>query len=731
VAPATAPTTTPGGTFTGADWTGVYQTVTSIRHPDGSAAKAPKATTKISVAGSQPTTVEVPVADSSVTVKHAGHFKAKTPAPKVDNGLAQVNLAPDGIADEELSSNFDRPLPVSVSVTYQLNGKTIPTSDARKSLDALKGKSGTVEVTYKLTNTSSAPVSACFQGFDGQPQHITVPTPVPMFADLSLTVPQGVTSFSAPGATLTTAKSGVSVGWTQAMFQPLGDVDQTFTLTMNSASASVPRATLLLLALNPQSISGQVPASSAAALGTAESAVNKGISSVQGALDSLQQHMSGFQSSRSSSAPSGGLGPVSLPPSSDHGISVPRITLPAITLPTISLPTANSAAPSVPPTTPTVTLPSITAPSISLPSLVSPDLGALQTDVVAIVNHLDAKAVTSELATLGTYLSTAAADTGAISAAAGAVTTLATSLNSAVTGISAAFDALVASVPATVQNAQLQLQHLDHITKVALPAFNAADQHTPAFLELAAEVAAAQSLAAKISDALMSLGQGTEALTQDFRALRDQTTALVTNANALEAAAAEATAQATPLLRAVGTGIASDVESRVANAGSALDAVLAKLSTAAATATDGAKAQLASAQAAVQGYLATVTGSASQAVQNAQANAMQAVAGAKAGAAGETAHLRQAVSTAKASISQAVAEASQQAGEAIQSSEQAAQAQLAQSTDQVQNAVAKANSDYAALLCLNEQAALNVMPAGAAKGATAQNGVFVYVIEGS
>jgi hypothetical protein len=666
-----------------------------------------------------------------VTVKHAGHFKAKTPAPTVENGLAQVNLAPDGIADEELSSNFDRPLPVSVSVTYQLNGKTIPTSDARKSLDALKGKSGTVEVTYKLTNTSSAPVSACFQGFDGQPQHITVPTPVPMFADLSLTVPQGVTSFSAPGATLTTAKSGVSVGWTEAMFQPLGDVDQTFTLTMNSASASIPRATLLLLTLNPQSISGQVPASSAAALGTAESAVNKGISSVQGALDSLQQHMSEFQTSRSTSAPSGGLGQVALPARSDHGISVPKITLPAITLPTISVPAASSATSSLPPTAPTVTLPPIVAPSISLPSLTSPDLGALEADVVAIVSHLDAEAVTSELATLGTYLSTAAGDTSAVSAAAGAVTTLATSVRSAVTGMSAAFDGLVTSVPATVHNAQLQLQQLDHITNVALPAFSVGDQHTPAFVELAAELAVAKSLATTISNALTSLGQGTEALTQDFRTLRDKATALVTNANALEAAAAEATAQATPLLRAVGTGIASDVEGRVANAGSALDAVLAKLTTAAATATDDAKAQLASAQAAVQAYLATVTANASHALGNAQSNVMQAVAGAEASVAGEKAHLQQAVSTAKASISQAVAEAAQQAGEAIKSSEEAAQTQLSQSADQVQNAVATANSDYATLLCINEQAVLNAMPAGDATGATAQNGAFVYVIEGS
>src|SRR5262249_3220300 len=158
-----APTTGSNGSFTGADWVGVYQTVTALIHPDGSTDKTPTAATKISVAGSEPATVQVPVADSSVTVKHDGHFKNKTPSPTVTNQEAHVTVGPDGIAGLEPSSKFTQPLPVSVCMTYQLNGQPVSDSVVRNHFNGVKGKSGTVQVTYTLTNTTTAPVATCFQ----------------------------------------------------------------------------------------------------------------------------------------------------------------------------------------------------------------------------------------------------------------------------------------------------------------------------------------------------------------------------------------------------------------------------------------------------------------------------------------------------------------------------------------------------------------------------------------
>jgi hypothetical protein len=766
----TTPTPTSSGSFTGSDWTGVAQTVSAVLQPDGSPAKTPSEKTKISVAGSQPVTLQVPVADSSVKVKHAGHFKNKTPTPKIDNETARVDLAPGGIADEELSSHFKHPLPISVAVSFQLNGKTVANSEIRKHFHGLKGKSGTVQVSYKLTNTTSQLVHACFQGFNGQPQNIAVSTPAPIYADLSLTVPQGVKSFSAPGSTLTSASKGVTVGWTAWMFQPLGDLTKTFTLTMNTSSASIPRATLLLLTLNPESITGQVPASSAAALGTAEAAVNKGIASVQGALDSLQQHMSGFQSSRSQKAPGGGLGKVSLPATSHRGVSLPKITLPAITLPQISLPSLNLpslslpalnlpsiSVPSISP--PTITTPTITAPTVSLPSLPSPNLETAQTDVTALVNHLDPKDIDTELAALGRYLITAAGDARKVSAVADAVKEVGTTFDSAVTDVSSAVDNLV-SEPVKAALLLVAKQH-DTVTAdlndlAQLPAVQNSPEVGNAVATLESDLNKAWS---DITDAFLSLETNAGTLHDDLKTLKDQIDALEAKADTLETTAAEGAAR-TVLLQPAESGVVTRAEARIKSASNDLQALLAQLDTEAAKASGNAKAQVATAQAAVDGELASVKTNANQAVANAQTQASQAVAGAKANlseaaanasqaAAGAKANLSQAaanasqsvaaataklnrdVSTAKASASQAVATATQQAGQAIQSSQQAAQTQAAQISSQVQNAIATANTDYATLLAINEQAILNEMPAGTAKGATAQNGTFIYIIQGS
>src|SRR6516165_10833516 len=128
-----------------------------------------------------------------------------------------------------------------------------------------------------------------------------------------------------------------------------------------------------MVPLNPHAITGQAPASSAAALGTAEADVSKSISAVQGALASLQQRMSEFQTSRSSKAPGGGLGPVSLAKVSGHGVSLPKVSLPSLSVPSFSFPSVSLPSSSAPSfnqpldSVKAISLPSITLPSVTLP----------------------------------------------------------------------------------------------------------------------------------------------------------------------------------------------------------------------------------------------------------------------------------------------------------------------------------------------------------------------------
>ena len=274
----------------GAAWTGVSERVFATLNPDGSVSGTLNQNTRISASGNGPVTVRVPVSGPI-----SGRPRKGRGTPVV-NGKAQVSLSPNGTAAQEIKSKFTRRLPVAVTLTYRLNGKTVSSSQISR-------QSGTVQVSYKLANVTSTPVSACFEGFNGKHQRITLSTPEPIIADLSFTVPGNATSFQAPGAALSPDSKGVDVGWTAALFEPLGPLTKTFTFTMKTSQASIPKAHLLLATVNPFTLTGQVPATTAAVLGKAEAAVTKGLSTLQGALDSLQQRLSASQGSSSAGDP--------------------------------------------------------------------------------------------------------------------------------------------------------------------------------------------------------------------------------------------------------------------------------------------------------------------------------------------------------------------------------------------------------------------------------------------
>lgn len=727
-APKNSTTATPGPSSP--DWAGVYQTVSAVLKPDGTKDKTPSESTDISVTGSKPISLQIPVSTSKVKVKHAGHFKNKIPTPTVKNGKAEVNMTPQGVADETLTSSFAHPLPVTVALSYKFNGKAIPNSEIRKDFNGIKGKSGTVEVTYTLTNVSSRAISACFEGFNGVEQDQTVVTPAPILANLSLTVPKGVTSFTAPGSTLSTSNKGVKAEWTPILFEPLGSLKQSLSVTMTSRNLSVPRATMELFTLAPESITGQAPATTAKALGAAEADVSKGISAVQGALTSLQQRMSTFQASRSSKGSSGGsgggLGPVSLPKFSGQGISLPEISLPSLSLPSFSLPSVN-----LPSSNQqlsalnALSLPAITMPAITLPNIPTADFATVQAELATLGNHLDPPAVNRELASLNALVASLAKNAPVAVADAKAVVTLATRVESAVTPVTKAADAFLS---APVQNALKELlgDKLQQTISTDL-AGCAGEPMDSAFAKVCTDLTEVQSLANTIRSAYTDLEDRAQNFAGSLKALQGDLSSLAGKANALETIATNAVATQAQRLQVAEAAVSNDVQARVAKAQTTvngLEAKVAGIQTAAEQAVAGAKSTATQA-------LNTAEANASQALDNAKSTAGQAVANATAKASQAQAAASQAIASAKATVNQDVATAAQQAQQSIQSSQAAAQSNLAKATSQGQSVLAKANADYAYLLSLNEQAELNQLPEGSATGATVQNGIFLFLIEGS
>jgi hypothetical protein len=212
---------------------------------------------------------------------------ASTTGAKVVDQQARITLDPHGTAVQELKSKFNQALPVNVTVTYTLDGKPISGKHIGR-------QSGTLEIRYKLANVTSESVPTCFEGFDGTQQHLTVKAQVPIVASLSLTVPSQATSFEAPGASLSSARKGVSVGWTPSLFEPLGPPVQTFTVKMKMTHVSIPKVSLYLFTIDPRTLTGSVPAKTATAVGKASAGQAKIVGSLQEGLDTLQKRVSSF-----------------------------------------------------------------------------------------------------------------------------------------------------------------------------------------------------------------------------------------------------------------------------------------------------------------------------------------------------------------------------------------------------------------------------------------------------
>lgn len=698
-----------------ADWVGVYQHVNAHLDSAGSLKGTPKETTLITASGDQTGTVTVPLTTSKVTVKDEKRSD-KAKAPTVKNDTATVELRPEGIADLKLDSSFEQTLPVDVAVSYTFNGEKIPNAEVAKKI---KGKRGTVEVSYTMTNRSTIPVGACFTGFDGQPQQRTVDTPIPIIAELDTTLPQKATSYIAPGAAPATAKKGISLSWTEPLFEPFGPTASTVTMTYTMDKMAVPTMYILLSTLDPRTISGQAAATSSKELGAAQAAAGAAIASVQSAVSAIGQRSGGFQQSRKTSSRGGGTGAVTLPSFTGAGVSLPGLSLPALPGPSFDV-----GAPALP-AGPQFDAPSITVPKLTDPHLPTTDFAGLETRLTDLLGTLDATVVDSRLGTLLSAVNGVGGDLTAMNGTADAILAAAGDLATASAQASAGLAALNAQLPPIVAAAISARQLLDQLQADVDALHHPVDA---ALQKLQTDLTTAKQRA----DALVTAVTGLEHLVQSVSgavaALQSSTATLTQRANDLKATVTDALMVKQAALVSAQGDVAATITKQLADATTAGAALRTKLETEAAQSAANAK-KLTSLM------NATVFTAAHQAVQQAEDTATAAVAAARASAtdaldAAKTS-VNEATAKAQAAVSQAVSAAAAQAGQAIQSAQATAQAQAATAAAKVSAAVEKADTDYAQLLVLNQQALYNQLPAGSATGATSQKGRFVYKIDGT
>jgi hypothetical protein len=280
----------PQGTGPNTPYVDVTEKIAVALNSDGSVNGSPTQTTELSGAGQGMVTVTVPLSSNNFNPDHGA------PKPTFANGMATFDLDYDGSKVHKYTSDFTKQVPLVVEPTYQLNGAPI-------TVDGMRGKSGTLNVSYKVTNVAQQSVPVSFIGFNGQPQSDTITAPLPILAHLAVTLPGDATNIDAPGATTSVDHSGTHATWLFELVPPLGPLTQTFSYSMYLSKAAVPKASIEADVIVPsQQPDGKAAQESAKAVGEAQAAADTAMVNVQGDVASLQALQAQLVASNNSSS---------------------------------------------------------------------------------------------------------------------------------------------------------------------------------------------------------------------------------------------------------------------------------------------------------------------------------------------------------------------------------------------------------------------------------------------
>jgi putative membrane protein len=144
-------------------------------------------------------------------------------------------------------ADFDGDQPVSIEVSYRLDGEPIAPRD-------LVGRSGEVEVTYRVSNDTAVSQEIEFKDATGVWRTETIDVAVPMVGSLSLDLGEHFTDISAPGAvTVGDGRGDTRLQWSLLLFAPLGSEVVEASWTAQVEDATVPAVRIQVLPVDKTS----------------------------------------------------------------------------------------------------------------------------------------------------------------------------------------------------------------------------------------------------------------------------------------------------------------------------------------------------------------------------------------------------------------------------------------------------------------------------------------------
>jgi putative membrane protein len=164
---------------------------------------------------------------------------------KVSDKDQVVKADVDGTRRYRAVSNFDGKLPVTVTPTYKLNGKTVSPGD-------VVGKDGELTVTYTVKNETAVPQELTFDDGSGGTVTKTVEVPIPLVGQVTTTLPKTFSDVDSGGARPAGAGGGgLSLTYNLTLFPPMGPDTATVGYTAQVTDGVVPQAEVSMLPVDP------------------------------------------------------------------------------------------------------------------------------------------------------------------------------------------------------------------------------------------------------------------------------------------------------------------------------------------------------------------------------------------------------------------------------------------------------------------------------------------------
>ncbi|MGZ5421046.1 MAG: hypothetical protein ACXWXF_02595, partial [Aeromicrobium sp.] len=163
----------------------------------------------------------------------------------VKDGQVRIKSDVDGNKKYRSVSTFTKQLPLEINVGYFLDGKKMKPED-------IVGKSGNLEVRYRVTNITGQPQEVAYTDGKGNDKTSPESVVIPMVGSLTTNLPGNFTKIRSNEANAAgDAKGNTTLSFTMTLIPPIGKNYADFGYTAKVKDAKIPKANITALPVDP------------------------------------------------------------------------------------------------------------------------------------------------------------------------------------------------------------------------------------------------------------------------------------------------------------------------------------------------------------------------------------------------------------------------------------------------------------------------------------------------